>query len=431
MIPVYIQLTNYQKQKLAQGYKKKNNIKLKTKIGNENDFKVYVNKCQYDKLLKNKPMVLGFNRTHYSAMKNMDGGSILSSLLPMATKMISKVAPVVTKQIIPGVLHGLTSTLSSVGVDKLLSGNGISDNVKDIIIVIDKLIQELNKLKNKDRKQFDEIMLSGSNYVEGGFLGCLLSSLSIGLLLKSLGAGIHNSPEKSSYKEHNSKIPIQVSQTDNKGTALVNNKWQPYDPYNAPKFYDDYEIKGYGKKKSSKISKSTRLNSGEKFSFQGHSIIEFDPVMKFKDSSTSNIDLENWIDYLKLRDKFAGIYSHDQITKDIIESNKGKFFILNLDISKNEGTHWVCFYNNKNQNIIEYFDSYGLPPINTIINNFNYIYNSNQYQSYQSKACGYYCIYYIYKRYNGESYYNIIKKFSLTNLYKNQEIIKNFFNNSK
>ena len=153
--------------------------------------------------------------------------------------------------------------------------------------------------------------------------------------------------------------------------------------------------------------------------------------MKFKDSSTSNIDLENWIDYLTLRDKFAGIYSHDQITKDIIKSNKGKFFILNLDSSQNDGTHWVCFYNNKNQDVIEYFDSYGIAPINTIIQNFNYIYNSNQYQSYKSKSCGYYSVYYIFKRYHGESYYNIIKEFNLTNIDDNQKIIKNFFNNSK
>ena len=90
-------------------------------------------------------------------------------------------------------------------------------------------------------------MLSGSNYVEGGFIGTLLASLGIPLLIKALGGGIHNTPEKSSYKEHNSKIPIPVSQTDNKGTALINNKWQPYEPYNAPKFYDDYEITGYGK----------------------------------------------------------------------------------------------------------------------------------------------------------------------------------------
>ena len=91
----------------------------------------------------------------------------------------------------------------------------------------------------------------------------------------------------------------------------------------------------------------------------------------------------------------------------------------------------MCFYNNINKNVIEYFDSYGIGPINTIIIHFNYIYNSNQYQSYQSKACGYYCIYYIYKRYQGESYYDVIKKFSLANLNKNQEIIKNFFNNYK
>ena len=115
-------------------------------------------------------MILNFNRTHYSAMKNMDGGSILSSLLPMANKIISKVAPVVTKQILPGLAHGVTSTLASLGIDKLISGNGVNDNVKDILIVMDKLIQEMNKLKNHDRKQFNELMLSGSNYQEAGFL---------------------------------------------------------------------------------------------------------------------------------------------------------------------------------------------------------------------------------------------------------------------
>ena len=43
-------------------------------------------------------------------MKNFDDRSVLSILLPMATKMISKVAPLVTKHILPGLAHGVTST---------------------------------------------------------------------------------------------------------------------------------------------------------------------------------------------------------------------------------------------------------------------------------------------------------------------------------
>ena len=60
----------------------------------------------------------------------MDSESILSSLLPLENKMISKVAPVVTNQILPGLAHGVTSTLASLGIDKLLSGNGINDKLK-------------------------------------------------------------------------------------------------------------------------------------------------------------------------------------------------------------------------------------------------------------------------------------------------------------
>ena len=153
--------------------------------------------------------------------------------------------------------------------------------------------------------------------------------------------------------------------------------------------------------------------------------------MKFKDSSTSNIDLENWIDYLKIRDKFASMFSHDKLTRNIIEKNICKFFILNLDMSTNEDSHWVCFYYNNDKILIEYFDSYGIVPSNIISNNYKCLYNSSRFQSYQSKACCYYCIFYIYHRYHGLSLYEIIKKCSLTNLYKNQTIIINFFNNYK
>ena len=34
--------------------------------------------------------------------------------------------------------------------------------------------------------------------------------------------------------------------------------------------------------------------------------------------------------------------------------------ILNLDVSKNNGTHWVCYYKNKDKSY--YFDSFGLDP---------------------------------------------------------------------
>ena len=124
---------------------------------------------------------------------------------------------------------------------------------------------------------------------------------------------------------------------------------------------------------------------------------------------------------------FAGVYAKDQLTPDMIK--RDYFYIINLDdmYSPTNGTHWVaCFYDGDR---IEYFDSYGLKPPQIISENYDYIYNSSQLQSYQSKSCGYYCLYYIFHRSHDYNFYEIIKQFSLTDLDYNQKLIMDFFNN--
>ena len=130
---------------------------------------------------------------------------------------------------------------------------------------------------------------------------------------------------------------------------------------------------------------------------------------------------------MNINDRFAGVYAKDQLTADMIKPNR--FYIINLDNynSPTNGTHWTCFYYYRNK--IEYFDSYELKPYQLISENFPYIYNSSQLQSYESKACGYYCLYFIYHRYHNISYYNIVKRFSLVDLEYNQELIIDVFNN--
>ena len=124
---------------------------------------------------------------------------------------------------------------------------------------------------------------------------------------------------------------------------------------------------------------------------------------------------------------FGGVYAKDQITTDMIKRNY--FYIINLDdmYSPTNGTHWVAFYVDDYK--IEYFDSYGLKPPQIISENYEYIYNSGQLQSYESKACGYYCLFFIYQRSHNMNFYEIIKQFSLVDLNYNQNLIKNFFNN--
>ena len=116
---------------------------------------------------------------------------------------------------------------------------------------------------------------------------------------------------------------------------------------------------------------------------------------------------------MNLIDRFIGIFTRDKLTTHIINKNPG-ICILNLDDNTSNETHWVCFYYNRKQ--IEYFDSYGLKAPAIIAGNYSYNYNTSQYKSYGSMAFRYYCLYFIYHRYHGMSYYNIVKKFSLVHL---------------
>lgn len=70
--------------------------------------------------------------------------------------------------------------------------------------------------------------------------------------------------------------------------------------------------------------------------------------------------------------------------------------ILNLDSSAMSGTHWVAYA--KNNNICEYYDSYGnlKPPIE-LVNYFKkskckIFYNFTNHQSFYTSNCGQLCI---------------------------------------
>ena len=75
---------------------------------------------------------------------------------------------------------------------------------------------------------------------------------------------------------------------------------------------------------------------------------------KFKDIPLSNIDLENWCDYLHIPIK--GIFSRNE-KKPLFHSP----CIINLDDYGSLGIHGVCCWRSKN-GAYEYFDSFGLPP---------------------------------------------------------------------
>lgn len=80
----------------------------------------------------------------------------------------------------------------------------------------------------------------------------------------------------------------------------------------------------------------------------------------------------------------------DQLPKHPFEQECG---ILNLDSSKNQGSHWVAYA--KFKNYIEYFDSYGnLKPPQELIKYVgkNIKYNYDNIQKTHPYNCGHLCL---------------------------------------
>ena len=88
--------------------------------------------------------------------------------------------------------------------------------------------------------------------------------------------------------------------------------------------------------------------------------------------------------------KFGGTYSKDQIPKRL---KKNFWYILNMEDHDgvNGGTHWVCF---KNSNPLEYYDSFGFPPPQEVLQRAknDVLYNDREIQDIKSTACGWFCV---------------------------------------
>ena len=110
---------------------------------------------------------------------------------------------------------------------------------------------------------------------------------------------------------------------------------------------------------------------------------------------------------LMTRDLYRGTFSMDEVPR--LKMRPG-CFIINTDDRDEPGEHWLAVYNDNGH--VEYFDSYGLPPIDKRLFAFlgdNYKYNATKLQLLFSNACGFYCVYNILHRARGRSMEDIIK----------------------
>ena len=98
------------------------------------------------------------------------------------------------------------------------------------------------------------------------------------------------------------------------------------------------------------------------------------------------------MDYFKDVKGFNGAFSRNNLPKSKIGA-----YVINLDHSKNTGTHWVVIFVKKNEFI--YFDGFGVEyipkEIMEKIGNKNIKTSIFRIQDNNSVICGYFCILFI------------------------------------
>ena len=132
-----------------------------------------------------------------------EGGSLWNSLLTLGTKALPYATKAVTK-VAPALATGALQALGSLGIDKIF-GNGVQTG--GFLIPqdkIDQLIKYKDLLTKKQKEQIVSAIHIGGQLVvkptktqSGGFLGTLLASIGVPLLLNALtGKGLHIDKKK-------------------------------------------------------------------------------------------------------------------------------------------------------------------------------------------------------------------------------------------
>ena len=130
--------------------------------------------------------------------------------------------------------------------------------------------------------------------------------------------------------------------------------------------------------------------------------------------------------YYQNEPRFNGVYSRDNLPQI-----KDGAYVINLDEYSDIGTHWVAFYA-VNNNVITYFDSFGVEHILKKIKAFidrslSITANIFRIPAYDSIMFGYFCLGFIDFMLAGKALTEFTNLFSQNNFKKSDDIISNYF----
>ena len=94
------------------------------------------------------------------------------------------------------------------------------------------------------------------------------------------------------------------------------------------------------------------------------------------------------------------------------------------------GSHWVATY--VKDGIINYFDSFGMPPFQELVDharkkNVTLLHQNNQIQNINTTTCGYLCLYFLNEMNKGTTYFDLLKVFDIYGTIKNEQCIEKYF----
>ena len=410
---IKVSLSPNQKKNLSKAYHKRETIVLRlTKDSLSGNDTLYVPSNIVKRLAKSQKLKKGMNiKLAKTNIRKQVGGSLLTSILTLGRTL----APTLGKTLGLSALAGLASEGASQVVKKI-AGKGVQSG--GFLIPqnkIDQLIAHKHLLTNKQKKDILNSLQSGGQLVVkptksqyGGFLGTLLASIGLPLAIEAI-------------KKMTGKGAPRM------GSDLIKGHGTPrLGMYQTPPFIGTWEQarKGGGKKKK----KVWRRNiAGKQQSIQKrpslkHSIVK--PKFQ-KNIPMNNFDLLNWCKYLNIPIK--DVLSRDEtVTHNHVQA----LFIYNLEPSYMSGSHWVATY--VKNGIINYFDSFGMPPFQEIVNhakkkNMTLLHQSDQIQNLLTTTCGYFCLYFLNEMNKGRTYYDLLKVFNTHNTMRNEKYIENYF----
>ena len=401
---IKVSLSANQKKNLSNAYHKRETIVLRlTKNSLSGNDTLYVPSTVVKRLAKSQKLEKGMDiKLAKTNIRKQVGGSLLTSILTLGRTL----APTLGKTLGLSALAGLASEGASQVVKKI-AGKGVQSG--GFLIPqnkIDQLIAYKHLLTNKQKKDILNSLQSGGQLVlkptksqYGGFLGTLLASIGIPLAVEAI-------------KKMTGGAPRMGSKLKGHGAPRIG-MYQPPPPFIGT--WEQARKGGGKKKKSSQKNKKVRSRTiaRQKQSIQKRTSLKHSIVKpKFhKNIPMSNYDLLKWCEYLNI--PINNVLSREESSP---HNHKQALFIYNLELSYMSGSHWVTTY--VKNGIINYFDSFGMPPFQEIVDhakrtNMTLVHQSDQIQNLMTTTCGYFCLYFLNEMSKGRSYYDSMKVFNI------------------